>query len=75
MPITVSIQKWAASYSILIKSSTRNLVRLNAGGAHGRIVIGDAVDGYPVTSASWYATIAQRSLQCNLDSKAGTVHW
>jgi hypothetical protein len=37
-------------------------------------VIRDTVDGYRVTSASRYATLAQRSFQCNLDGKAGTVH-
>lgn len=27
-----------------------------------------------MTSASWYTTFAQRSFQCDLDCKAGTVH-
>lgn len=38
------------------------------------VVIRDAVDRYRVTSTSRYATLAQRSFQCNLDGKAGTVH-
>src|SRR6266403_1609400 len=68
-------QKRSAKYSILIKTSTvpHDLARANAGGSQGCVVIRDAVDGNPMTSTSWYATLAQRSLQCNLDSKAGTV--
>ena len=50
------------------------LVGANAGGSQARVVFRYAVNNNLVASASRHTTFAQRSFQCNLGSKAGTVH-
>lgn len=49
-------------------------MKANAGGSQARVVFRHSVNDYLVTGASWNATLAQRGFQCNLGSKAGTVH-
>lgn len=50
------------------------LMRANAGGSEARVVFRHAVDNNLVTGTSGHTTLAQRSFQGNLGSKAGAVH-